>query len=65
MTAVVRTQGVLFLRPEKSWRPIVTVTIVETGQTLETILGCDGQNPNLKVPHTLYASASPELQPWV
>ncbi|KAK7686479.1 hypothetical protein QCA50_010075 [Cerrena zonata] len=49
---IVRTQGIAFIRPEKSWRPIVSVTI--GGQhTHEIILGCDGQNPNLKTPFPL------------
>ncbi|KIP03921.1 hypothetical protein PHLGIDRAFT_110314 [Phlebiopsis gigantea 11061_1 CR5-6] len=50
---VVRTDGVLFLRPEKSWRPIVSLSLVETGHTHETTLGCDGQNPNMKNPLVL------------
>lgn len=52
---VVRTQGIVFVRPEKSWRPIVSVSI--SGQhTHEVILGCDGQNPNLKTPFPLFVS---------
>ena len=54
---VVRTDGVLCLRPEKSWRPIVSLSLVETGHTHETTLGCDGQNPNMKNPLVLYASS--------
>ncbi|KAH9914722.1 hypothetical protein B0H21DRAFT_828294 [Amylocystis lapponica] len=50
---VVRTQGLMFIRPEKSWRPIVSVVLTDTQQTYETILGCDGQNPNLKSPIVL------------
>ncbi|KAI0347642.1 hypothetical protein BDW22DRAFT_1349674 [Trametopsis cervina] len=47
---VVRTQGMQFVRPEKSWRPIVSVTVVEHERTHETVLGSDGRNPNLKAP---------------
>ena len=54
---VVRTQGVLFLRPEKSWRPVVSVSLVDAEQTIpETALGCDGQNPNMKIPLALCVS---------
>jgi hypothetical protein len=35
------------LRPEKSWRPIVTVE-VDKHHSYEFCLGCDGQNPNHK-----------------
>ncbi|EJF67498.1 hypothetical protein DICSQDRAFT_165322 [Dichomitus squalens LYAD-421 SS1] len=49
---VVRTRGLTFLRPEKSWRPIVSVSIVDRnrdhGLPHEVVLGCDGQNPNLR-----------------
>ncbi|KAI0931091.1 hypothetical protein AcW2_000050 [Taiwanofungus camphoratus] len=51
---VVRTQGLLFIRPEKSWRPIVAVVVVGRDQTQEIVLGCDGQNPNLKNPLVLH-----------
>ena len=42
------------MRPEKSWRPIVTVE-VDKHQAYETVLGSDGQNPNLKETFHLYA----------
>ncbi|KAI1791999.1 hypothetical protein LXA43DRAFT_370993 [Ganoderma leucocontextum] len=49
---VVRTRGLLFVRPEKSWRPIVSISVVDNdhdhGLPHEVRLGCDGQNPNLK-----------------
>ena len=49
---VVRTRGLLFVRPEKSWRPIVSISVVDNdhdhGLPHEVTLGCDGQNPNLK-----------------
>ncbi|OCH90040.1 hypothetical protein OBBRIDRAFT_628773 [Obba rivulosa] len=48
---ICRTQGLLFLRPEKSWKPIVSVAV--DGQTHECMLGCDGQNPNAKSPIVL------------
>lgn len=35
------------MRPEKAWRPIVTVEIDKHSRH-ETVLGVDGQNPNLK-----------------
>lgn len=35
------------MRPEKAWRPIVTVEIDKHNRH-ETVLGVDGQNPNLK-----------------
>lgn len=41
------------MRPEKAWRPIVTVE-VDNQCTYETILGIDGQNPNLKELFQLY-----------
>lgn len=44
---VVRAQGYQPLRPEKSWRPIVSV-VVDDHQSYEVNLGCDGRNPNLK-----------------
>ncbi|EDR06386.1 uncharacterized protein LACBIDRAFT_299945 [Laccaria bicolor S238N-H82] len=44
---VIRTQGLRLMRPEKSWRPIVTVE-VDKHDSHETVLGVDGQNPNLK-----------------
>lgn len=44
---VIRTQGLRLMRPEKSWRPIVTVE-VDKHDCHETVLGVDGQNPNLK-----------------
>ncbi|KAI0776335.1 hypothetical protein BD413DRAFT_265646 [Trametes elegans] len=40
------------MRPEKSWRPIVSITVVDRrrdhGLPHEVVLGSDGQNPNLK-----------------
>ncbi|KII93001.1 hypothetical protein PLICRDRAFT_35169 [Plicaturopsis crispa FD-325 SS-3] len=53
---VVRAHGLHFLRPEKSWRPIVEVAAGEH-QRRETVLGCDGQNPNLKDPFFFHESA--------
>lgn len=45
------------LRPEKAWRPIVTLE-VDNQHTYETILGTDGQNPNLKELFHLYVFIS-------
>ncbi|KAJ7713459.1 hypothetical protein B0H14DRAFT_2644810 [Mycena olivaceomarginata] len=44
---VVRAHGLHLMRPEKSWRPIVTVELDKT-HLHETTLGSDGQNINLK-----------------
>jgi hypothetical protein len=46
-TTVIRARGYQPLRPEKSWRPIVSV-VVDEHSHYEVNLGCDGQNPNLK-----------------
>ncbi|GJE97821.1 hypothetical protein PsYK624_140430 [Phanerochaete sordida] len=51
---VVRTEGIQFVRPDKSWRPRVAVSLVGTAHCHSTDLGCDGQNPNLKVPFILH-----------
>ncbi|KAH9830513.1 uncharacterized protein C8Q71DRAFT_368996 [Rhodofomes roseus] len=51
---IIRTQGLLFVRPEKSWRPVVCVDVVDRPQQHEVALGCDGQNPNTKIPLTLH-----------
>ncbi|KIM77105.1 hypothetical protein PILCRDRAFT_77105, partial [Piloderma croceum F 1598] len=48
---VIRSQGLAPLRPEKGWRPIITVTFDH--QHHEVVLGSDGQNPNLKRPFYL------------
>ncbi|KAI0801529.1 hypothetical protein C8Q74DRAFT_499009 [Fomes fomentarius] len=49
---VVRTRGLTFVRPEKSWRPIVTISVLDGNRdqsmSHEVVLGSDGQNPNLK-----------------
>ncbi|KAJ7091873.1 hypothetical protein B0H15DRAFT_883232 [Mycena belliarum] len=44
---VVRAHGLHLMRRERSWRPIVTVELDKL-QLHETVLGCDGQNINLK-----------------
>jgi hypothetical protein len=44
---VVLLEGLRLMRPEKVWRPIVTVE-VDKHHTHETILGLDGQNINQK-----------------
>ena len=54
--AVVRTQGLLFVRPEKSWHPVVCFDVVDRPQPCEVALGCDGQNPNTKLPIKLYVT---------
>ena len=45
--AVVLLEGLRLMRPEKAWRPIVTVE-VDRHHTHETTLGADGQNVNQK-----------------
>jgi hypothetical protein len=47
IVTVIRLEGMRFMRPERSWRPIVTVEIDEHN-THETTLGVDGQNVNQK-----------------
>ncbi|TFK35298.1 hypothetical protein BDQ12DRAFT_688289 [Crucibulum laeve] len=63
---VVRAQGLRLMRPEKSWRPIVTLQ-VDQHHCHETVLGTDGQNPNLKESFILH-DATPktklELKVW-
>ncbi|KAI0749014.1 hypothetical protein BC629DRAFT_1598971 [Irpex lacteus] len=64
---VVSTQGIQFLRPERSWRPIVGVTVVDHDRTHETVLGCDGRNPNLKAPielHEVHHASRLEIKVW-
>ncbi|PFH45778.1 hypothetical protein AMATHDRAFT_71094 [Amanita thiersii Skay4041] len=56
LTAI-RVQGLRLLRPEKSWRPIITVEI-DNHHAYEFCMGCDGQNPNLKDTFTFH-NASP------
>lgn len=50
--SVIRSQGLGPLRPEKGWRPIVTVVFDQ--QHHEIVLGSDGQNPNQKRPFYLW-----------
>ncbi|KAK0203426.1 hypothetical protein DFS33DRAFT_798925 [Desarmillaria ectypa] len=53
---VLRSSGLHLLRPEKSWRPIITIQVESRGGSVdcdatpcyETTLGSDGQNPNQK-----------------
>ncbi|KAG7448893.1 uncharacterized protein BT62DRAFT_732613 [Guyanagaster necrorhizus] len=53
---VLRSSGLHLLRPEKSWRPIITIQVESKGGSVdcdatpchETTLGSDGQNPNQK-----------------
>ncbi|OSX66820.1 hypothetical protein POSPLADRAFT_1072046 [Postia placenta MAD-698-R-SB12] len=64
---VVRTQGLLFIRPAKSWRPVVSVGVVDPHQTYEVALGSDGQNPNLQKPFVLRDvdhSSQLDIQVW-
>ncbi|KAK7025998.1 hypothetical protein VNI00_015829 [Paramarasmius palmivorus] len=51
---VIRSKGLHLLRPEKSWRPVVCITVQANPRSstselsYETTLGLDGQNPNQK-----------------
>ncbi|KAG5732599.1 hypothetical protein E4T56_gene16874 [Termitomyces sp. T112] len=49
---VIRMQGMRLMRPERAWRPIITVEIDKHSH--EVIMGVDGQNPNLKQPFKLH-----------
>ena len=53
-----RLEGMRFIRPERSWRPIVTVEI-DKHSSYETILGVDGQNINQKETFSLCVVVSP------
>ncbi|KAI0312830.1 hypothetical protein OF83DRAFT_1086747 [Amylostereum chailletii] len=50
---ILRSKNWQHLRPEKAWRPIVTLD-VDGGPAHELCLGSDGQNPNLRVPMFLH-----------
>lgn len=57
--SVLRSQNLGMLRPEKSWRPIVTIK-VDDQHKHEIVLGVDGQNPNQReVVHLWVASRAP------
>ncbi|KAF9460603.1 hypothetical protein BDZ94DRAFT_1299794 [Collybia nuda] len=82
---VIRTQGMRLMRPDREWRPIVTIDIcdlhphphheygpghddeheydtrTDQPQVFETLMGVDGQNPNLK--HGLYIPGPATLPP--
>ncbi|KAF9646266.1 hypothetical protein BDM02DRAFT_3271100 [Thelephora ganbajun] len=63
---VLRLNGLKFLRPEKSWRPIVTF-LVDCHPEQETMLGCDGQNVNLKTPflfQNVSVASKLEIKVW-
>lgn len=55
---VVRTHGLRLMRQEKSWRPIVRLE-VDKHYVYETVLGCDGQNVNMKETFSLCVIISP------
>ncbi|KAJ2913982.1 hypothetical protein MD484_g6415, partial [Candolleomyces efflorescens] len=44
---IIRAHGLRLMRPEKAWRPIVTLEVDKQSRH-EAVLGVDGQNPNLK-----------------
>jgi hypothetical protein len=52
LLTIIRSEGTHALRPERGWRPIVTVDVDHHPQH-EVQLGSDGQNPNLKLPFRL------------
>ena len=63
---VIRTRGLTYVRPEKSWRPVVKVTVVDGGHDYalpDVALGSDGQNPNLKSVIPMYVSSQSILHP--
>ncbi|RDB24425.1 hypothetical protein Hypma_008469 [Hypsizygus marmoreus] len=63
---VVRSNGLRLMRPEKSWRPIVTVE-VDKHHCHETVLGVDGQNPNLKETfylHQVHMDSQVDIRVW-
>ncbi|KDQ31513.1 hypothetical protein PLEOSDRAFT_23374 [Pleurotus ostreatus PC15] len=64
--AVIKVQGLSFMRSEKSWRPIVSVEI-DQHHRHEVVLGCDGQNPNLKsqfLVHGARPGSTVEVKVW-
>ncbi|KAJ2936213.1 hypothetical protein H1R20_g883, partial [Candolleomyces eurysporus] len=63
---IIRAQGLRLMRPEKSWRPIVTLE-VDKHIRHEAVLGVDGQNPNLKQYFRFYdvkPTSTVEMQVW-
>ncbi|KAF8651164.1 hypothetical protein AX16_004842 [Volvariella volvacea WC 439] len=63
---VVRANGLRLMRPEKSWRPIITLDIDKL-PSHETILGTDGQNPNLKEViqlHRVRSESQVDIKVW-
>ena len=54
---VLRSQNMGILRPERSWRPIITLE-VDGQHKHEVMLGVDGQNPNQRDTTLLYAPPS-------
>ncbi len=58
-STVLRSQNLGMLRPEKSWRPIITME-VDGQHKHEIVLGIDGQNPNQReITHLCVTSLSP------
>nr|GAT50271.1 predicted protein [Mycena chlorophos] len=53
---VVRVHGMQLMRPERSWRPIVTIEVDDHALT-ETLLGSDGQNVNLRDVRQLHGAS--------
>ncbi|KAJ2923754.1 hypothetical protein H1R20_g13337, partial [Candolleomyces eurysporus] len=63
---IIRAQGLRLMRPEKSWRPIVTLE-VDKHIRHEAVLGVDGQNPNLKQYFRFYdvePTSTVEMRVW-
>ncbi|KAG5635649.1 hypothetical protein DXG03_005270, partial [Asterophora parasitica] len=59
-------QGLRLLRPEKSWRPIITVD-VDNHHCYESVMGIDGQNPNQKERfylHQAHTSSTLDIRVW-
>ncbi|KAH9988208.1 hypothetical protein BJV77DRAFT_1022843 [Russula vinacea] len=60
---VLRSQNLGMLRPEKSWRPIVTLE-VDGQRKHEIVLGVDGQNPNQREIMLLTPPTQIKLDVW-
>ncbi|KAF9053434.1 hypothetical protein BJ165DRAFT_1447499 [Panaeolus papilionaceus] len=58
---VANLEGLRLMRPEKSWRPIVTVE-VDKHHTHETVLGVDGQSINQKQFFHFHGTSGSEVE---
>ncbi|KAH9056887.1 hypothetical protein EDB87DRAFT_1155664 [Lactarius vividus] len=63
---VLRSQNMAMLRPEKSWRPIITLEL-DGQHKHEVMLGVDGQNPNQRdvmLLHHVHHQTQIKLDVW-